>query len=219
MAEPESFYRKEFNTENTEDAENTEKKKTGQAEAGPTKQLAGEAVFLRIEQLGEARVFLEEREIFIVARVITIFRAKLDGYLQIGEGGIGFAGETIERRQRVMDMVGLGRGFAGSIEAFAGVVPAADVHHGHAALVVVFGGARILFLGRLHALLGNLQVHARAIGEFFAGALQHFFQFLLGLGEFLLVEEGQSFIIGFQLSLNARIDQLYTTALGRGRLR
>src|SRR6266851_1341203 len=87
MAEQVSFYRKEFNTENTE---NTEKKKTGQAEACPTKRLAGGAVFLRIEELGEARVFLEESKIFVVARVIAVFRAQLDGDFQIGEGGIGF---------------------------------------------------------------------------------------------------------------------------------
>jgi len=36
MVEQVSFYRKEFNTENSEDAENTEKKKTGHAEACPT---------------------------------------------------------------------------------------------------------------------------------------------------------------------------------------
>src|SRR5439155_5442496 len=43
--------------------------------------LAGEAVFFRIEQLGEARVFLEERKIFVVARVIAIFRAQLNRHL------------------------------------------------------------------------------------------------------------------------------------------
>src|SRR5258707_3129249 len=37
MAEQGSFYRKEFNTENSEDTESTEKKKTGQAEACPKK--------------------------------------------------------------------------------------------------------------------------------------------------------------------------------------
>jgi len=35
MGQQDSFYRKEFNTENSEGAENTEKKKTGQAEACP----------------------------------------------------------------------------------------------------------------------------------------------------------------------------------------
>ena len=37
MGRQDSFYRKEFNTENSGGAENTEKKKTGQAEVCPTK--------------------------------------------------------------------------------------------------------------------------------------------------------------------------------------
>jgi hypothetical protein len=44
---------------------------------------AGGAVLLRIEQLRKARIFLEESEIFIVARVIAVFRAKLNGHLEI----------------------------------------------------------------------------------------------------------------------------------------
>ena len=37
------------------------------------KRSAGGAVFLRIQQFGEARIFLEEGEVFIIARVIAIF--------------------------------------------------------------------------------------------------------------------------------------------------
>src|SRR5579864_9484795 len=45
--------------------------------------LAGEAVFLGVEQFGEARIFLEEGEVFVVARVVAIFWAQLNGDLEI----------------------------------------------------------------------------------------------------------------------------------------
>src|SRR6266496_1237211 len=140
------------------------------------------AVLLRIEQFGKARVFLEKSKVLIIARVIAVFRAELDGDLEIGQSGIGFAGKTIERGQSVMNMVGLGCGFAGFVETFARVIPAANVHHGDAPLIVFFGGARILLVRRPHALLGDLDVHARAVGKFFAGTFQNFFELLLGPG-------------------------------------
>jgi hypothetical protein len=177
--------------------------------------LAGGAVFLWIEKLGEAWIFLEEGKILVVARVIAIFRAQLNGNFQIGHRGIGFTGEAIERGQGVMNMVRLGSRFAGFQQTFARIVPAADVHHSDAALVMLFGGAGILFEGRLHALFGDLDVHAGAIGELFAGAFQNFFEFLFGPGEFLLMEEGQSFVVDFELGLNARVDELDTATLGR----
>src|SRR5258708_14619900 len=93
MARPATFGVKEFNTENAPtgsgQAPRTERGKncTGLSTRSgqvPTRHyekqrgaLAGEAVFLRIEQLGEARVFLEESEILVVARVIAIFRTQL----------------------------------------------------------------------------------------------------------------------------------------------
>ena len=185
----------------------------------PPLQLAGEAVFLRIEQLGEARVFLEESKILIIARVIAVLRAQLNGDLQIGQSGVGFAGQAIESSQRVVNVIGLGRGFAGFIETFARIVPTADIHHRHATLVMLFRGVRILFLRRLHALIGNFQVHARAIGQFLAGSFQDFFQFLLGAGEFLLMKKGQGFIVDFELRLDARVNQLDTPTLGGRRRR
>jgi hypothetical protein len=183
------------------------------------KPLAGGAVFLWIEQLGETRVFLEESKIFVVARVIAVFRTQLDSNLEVGEGGVGFAGEAIERGKSIVNMVGLGRGFAGFIETFAGIVPAADVHHRDATLIMFVRGAGILLVRRLHALLGDFQVHARAIGEFLAGAFENFFKFLLGAGEFLLMKEGQGFIVDFELRLHQGIDELDTPTLGgrRGR--
>jgi hypothetical protein len=62
-------------------------------------------------------------------------------------------------------------------------------------------------------------VHARAIREFLAGAFENFFEFLLSAGEFLLMKEGQSFIVDFELRLDERVNQLDTPTLGgrRGR--
>jgi hypothetical protein len=218
MGDPAPPYAKTFYTECSENTENTEKKIQHGSEdpplQKPEKDLAGEAVFFRVEKFGEARIFLEEGKIFVVAGVVAILGVQLDGDFQIGERGIGFAGEAIERRQGVVDVVGLGGRFAGFVETFARVVPAADVHHGHPALIVLFGGARILFLRRLHALLGDLYVHARAVSEFFAGAFENFFELLLGSCEFLLMEEREGLVIDLELRLDARIDQFDTTTLG-----
>src|SRR6202140_1718249 len=84
------------------------------------------AVFFGIEQLGEARIFLEEREVLIVARVIAILAAKLDGHFEILERGIPFSGEAIESGQGIMKVVGFRRSFASFVQALAVVVPAAD---------------------------------------------------------------------------------------------
>jgi hypothetical protein len=116
-----------------------------------------------------------------------------------------------------MDVVGFGRGFARFVEAFARVVPAANVHHGDTALVVLVGGLGILLVARLHTLLGDFQVHASAVGELFAGAFENFFEFAFGLGEFLLVEERKCFVVELELSLDTRVNELDTAALGRMR--
>src|SRR2546427_12937070 len=110
-------------------------------------------------------------------------------------------------------MVGLGRGFAGFVETLAGIIPAADVHHRDAALVMLISGARILLVRRLHALFGDFHVHARAIREFLAGTFQNFFKFLLGAREFLLMEERESLIVKFELRLDERVHQLDTPTL------
>ena len=78
---------------------------------------------------------------------------------------------------------------------------------------MLVGGAGILLRARLHALLGDAQVHARAVGELFARPFENFFQLLLGLGKFLLVEERQRFVVDLELRLDARIDQLDAPAL------
>ena len=95
--------------------------------------------------------------------MIAIFGAQFDGHLEILQSRIGFASEAIEGGERVMNVVGFGSGLASFVEALEGVVPDADVHHGHATLIVLVGGARILLGSRLHALLGDFDVHARTV--------------------------------------------------------
>jgi len=58
---------------------------------GHGSKLARVAFFFRIQQFREARVFLEEIEVFIIARVIAVGGAQFDGNFEIGESGIGFA--------------------------------------------------------------------------------------------------------------------------------
>jgi hypothetical protein len=58
-------------------------------------------------------------------------------------------------------------------------------------------------------------VHARAIGKFFARTFQHFLEFLLGFGEFLLVEKGKRFVVELQLRLHAWVNQFHAAALRR----
>jgi len=176
---------------------------------------AAEAVFFRVQQFGKAGVFLEEGEVFIIARVVTVFGAELDGNLEIGHGGIGFASEAIERRERVMNVVGFRRGLAGFQKAFAGFVPAANIHHGHATLVVLLSGPGIFFLKWLHALLGDFHVHAGAVGKLLAGPLKNLLELLLGAGEFLLMKKSQGLVIDFELRLDEGIDELDAPPLDR----
>ena len=50
------------------------------------------------------------------------------------------------------------------------------------------------------------------------GPFENFFEFLLGLGEFLLMKEREGFVVELELRLDARIDQLDAATL-RGRRR
>ena len=54
-----------------------------------------------------------------------------------------------------------------------------------------------------------------AIGEFLTGTFDHFFQFLLGALELLLMEERESLIVNLHLGLDTRIDHFHTTTLRR----
>ncbi len=173
----------------------------------PRFESAGGAVFFGIEQFRKTRVFLKKGEIFIISRVITIFRAELDSNFQIFHRGIGFAGKAIESRESVMDVVGFGSGLACLVKTFPGVIPAANIHHSHTALVMFIRGARILLGDGLHTLLSNFDVHTRTIRELFAGALKNFFEFLLGAREFLLMKEGECFVVELELSLNTGVNE------------
>src|SRR5712672_1840679 len=100
------------------------------------------SVLFRIEQFGEAGIFLEESKIFVVARVVAVGAAQFDGDFQIGQRGIGFAGKAIERSQCVNNVIGFGRQLASLVETFAGVIPASQVHR-YAALIMLLKSARI----------------------------------------------------------------------------
>ena len=84
---------------------------------------------------------------------------------------------------------------------------------------MLIGGARILLRAWLHALFSDAQVHAGAVRKALTGTFEYFFQFLLGLGKFLLVEEGERFVVDFELRLNQGIDQFYSASLRRWRRR
>src|SRR5256885_16310981 len=112
-----------------------------------------------------------------------------------------------------MNVVRLGRSFSGFVEAFTRVIPAPDIHHGYTALVVFFRGTRVLLRARLHTLLSDLDMHTGAIAEFFAGAFKDLLQFLFGAREFLLVKQGQSFVVELELRLDTRVHQLDATPL------
>jgi hypothetical protein len=178
----------------------------------------GGAFLFRIEHFGEARIFLKEGEVLIVASVVAIFGTEIDRDLEIFHGGVGFAGEAVESRERVVNVVGFRRCLARFVEAFTRVVPTTNVHHGDAALVVLIGSLGVRLVARLHALLGDFQMHASAVCELFAGAFENFFEFAFRFGELLLMEKGQGFVVKLQLSLDTRIDHLDAATL-RGVLR
>ncbi len=82
---------------------------------------------------------------------------------------------------------------------------------------MLVGSAGILFVRGLHALIGNLDVHAGAVGELFAWTFQNLLEFLFGTSEFLLMKKGEGLVVELQLRLHARIDHFYPAALGRMR--
>ena len=175
--------------------------------------LPGVTVLFRIQQFSEARIFLKEGEVFIVTGVETVCRPEFDGNFEVGHGGISFAGKAIKGRKRVVHVICLGRKLARLLEAFARFVPAAQVHHGHATLIVILGRFGVVLRGWLHALLNNAQMGARAICEFFARTFENLFQLLLRTLEFLLMEKTHSLFIQLHLCLNAWIDQFNAATL------
>jgi len=65
-------------------------------------------LFLRVEEFGEARILLKEREVLVIARVVAIGAIEADGDFQVGHGRVGFAGEAVEGGKRIDDVVGFG---------------------------------------------------------------------------------------------------------------
>ncbi len=131
---------------------------------------------LRVEQFGESGVFLKKRKIFVIARVIPILRPQLDGELEILHGRIGFAGQAIESGHGVKDVVCLRRQFAGALQVLASLVPAAEIHHGDALLVMFIGRADGSAGRPIDALIADADVHLGAVGELLAGSGGHLFQ-------------------------------------------
>ena len=79
---------------------------------------------------------------------------------------------------------------------------------------MIFRRARIVFRDAAHALLHHAQMHLRAVGKFLAGTRDDFFQLLLGLLIFLLVQQQNGLFVKFQLGLHQRVNQL-NGSLGR----
>src|ERR1700681_2114239 len=65
-----------------------------------------------VEQFGKAGIFLQEREIFVVARVVAVFRTQLNRDFQIFHRRFGFPGQTIQRGHCIENVIGLGRKLA-----------------------------------------------------------------------------------------------------------
>ena len=179
---------------------------------------AGIPFLFRIEQLRETGIFLKEVEVFIIASVVAVRRTEINGDFQIGERRIGFAREAVESGERIVDVVGFRGKLAGPLEAFPSFVPAAEIHHGNTALVVILRRLGILLGRRLHALLGDAKVRASAIGQFPTWASDDLFEFLFGTLELLLMEETHGLLVGLHLGLDQGVDEFDSATLGwRGR--
>jgi len=127
---------------------------------------------------------LEESKILVVARMVAISLLATEMAtlrLAMAEIASPVRQSSAARRNEYVRFGGALRAFK---KNFARVVPAADVHHADAALVMLLGGSGILFRGRPSCAARRSQVHAGAIGELFAGAFQDFFSSCLDLANF-----------------------------------
>ena len=114
-----------------------------------------------------------------------------------------------------MNVVGFGREFARSLKTLAGFVPAAQIHHGDAALIMVFRAPGILIGGGFHTLFGNAKMGAGTVGKFFAGTGNDALQLLFGTLKFLLMEEAHGFFVKFHLGLDQGVHHFDATPLVR----
>src|SRR5271155_5205351 len=166
-----------------------------------TRNSARRTVSLRVQQFREARVFLQKSKIFVIARVIAIFRPQLYRHLQILHRGFRFAGQAIQSSHGVNNVVRFRRRFACAVQMLASFVPAAQVHQRHTLGVMLFCGLQCRNGRPRNALFADLYVHLGAVAELLAGAFQDAFEGLLGTLELLLLEVLKGFFVEFQLCL------------------
>ena len=168
---------------------------------------ASRAVPIRVKEFGKSGIFLQEREVFIVAGVIAIFRTKLDGQFQIFHGRFGFSGQAIERGHGVDDVIRFGRQLAGAQQDARGPHPSAPCSSwprpADSALrecAAMTGSVRCRRCSTMRRC-----TRARSASSF-TGSGDYLFENGLGLEIFLLVEMLYAFFVRLQLLFGRRID-------------
>lgn len=157
------------------------------------------ALSFGVEKFGKAWVFLKESEILIVARTIAILRAQLNGDLQILHRRFRLACQAIQRGHGINNVIRFGSSFTRTVQMLARIVPAPQIHHGNALVVMVFSGfgARLDRPG--NALAADPKVNSRAVRKFFARTLNHAFEQFLGAMKFLLLKVLQTLFVSLKL--------------------
>jgi len=146
------------------------------------------AVAIGVKKFCKPGIFLEEGEIFVVARVITILRPELYSQLQVFHGRLGFPCKAIQSRHSIDDVIGFGGQLSSAQKMFAGLIPSAHIHHGYTLLIMLLGSAWRNGLGTLQPLFDNAKMNAGAVREVFRRSGKHFVKLGLGLGIPLLLK-------------------------------
>ncbi len=148
---------------------------------------------------------MEECEVFVVPRVITILGAQLNRELQAFHRALCFAREAIQRGHGIDDVVGLRRGLQGTVKMHARFVPAAKIHQGYALRVMVLGGfwSGRGRLGKPH--LDAADVDARPVAKLLVRPFKHLLKELFGALKLLLLNFLQAFFVEFQLLLEGGV--------------
>ncbi len=163
--------------------------------------LTGRILSLRIKQFCKAGVFLKESEVFVVARVVAVFRTQLNGNLQIFHRRIRFAREAIEGRHRVNNVIGFRSRLASAIKVLSRFVPPAQIHEGYALGVVFLWRFCGRCRGAGNPLVADAHVNHSAISQLLARPFDYALKGLLRALEFLLLKEPQSLFVRLQLGL------------------
>ena len=163
---------------------------------------------LGVKQFCETGIFRQERKIFIVARVVAVFRTQLNCCFQIFHRGLGLSGEAIESSHGVEHKIGLGSQFARAQQMIARFIPAPQIHHRNARLIMFLRRAKRRRRLLDHALFGDANMNLRAIGKFFAWPGNNLFKQFFRFREFLLMEMLHGLFVEFQLLLKAWINHL-----------